>query len=159
MSRAEGVDEIPGTGTRRTEWVRRAFWLVLLLSWMVAVWYMWDAMTTIPSAERLQQIRLVDIPGPRSFFSAAIFSGMELALILAALWPWRSAWYGTRLAITALGTVTWFIMTTPLGLNRMDWVHRRWLAFLVLAQVAALVVLLGYRAGVAVMDRRPGASS
>lgn len=139
---------------RNVEWVRRGFWLLLALSWAVALWYMWDAMTTIPDAARLQESRLVEIPGPRRFFAAAAFSAMELAVVLAALWPWRPAFYATRLAITALAVLTWFITTTPLDLSRMDWVHRRWLAFLGLAQILALVVLLGYRAAVAVAERR-----
>lgn len=134
-----------GDPLRRVEWVRRGFWLLLVVSWVVAVVYMWEAMSTIPSAERLQQTRLVEIPGPRRFFSAAAFSLMELAVVLAALWPWRAAYYGTRLAITTLAVLTWFVMTTPMGLSRMDWVHRRWLAWLVVAQAIALVALAGHR--------------
>lgn len=145
--------------SRRVEWARRGFWLLLVVSWAVAVWYMWDAMTTMPSAERLQQTRMAEIPGPRRFFTAATFSAMELAVLLAALWPWRPAWYGSRLAIAALGTLTWFVVTTPMDLSRMDWVHRRWLAFLVLAQVVALLVLLAYRAVTAFRERRPAGPS
>ena len=136
------------------EWVRRGFWVLLALSWVVVVWYMWDAMTTIPSAERLQDTRMAEIPGPRRFFTAAAFSGMEAAVILAALWPWRPAYYATRLAVTTLGVITWFVITTPLDLSRMDWVHRRWLAFLVVAQVAALGILLAYRLALRLTDRR-----
>lgn len=130
---------------RWVEWGRRAFWVLLLVSWVVAVVYMWKAMSTIPSAQRLQQTRLVEIPGPRRLFAAAAFSFMELAVVMAALWPWRPAYYGSRLAITTLAVLTWFIMTTPMDLSRMDWVHRRWLAWLVLAQAVALVGLLVYR--------------
>lgn len=144
----------PGELQRRVEWLRRGFWLLLLVSWVVAVVYMWEAMSTVPSAERLQQTRLVEIPGPRRFFSAATFSLMELGVVLAALWPWRTAYYATRLAITALGVVTWFIITTPMDLSRMDWIHRRWLAWLVLAQLAALVVLLAHRLVRGLSDRR-----
>ncbi|MFW5946884.1 MAG: hypothetical protein ACOCUW_00215 [Gemmatimonadota bacterium] len=125
---------------------RRALWLLLLASWVVAVWFMWEAMTAIPSAERLQESRLVEIPGPRRFLAAAVFSAMELAVVLAALWPWRTAYYGSRLAVMALATMTWFVITTPLEVSRMDWVHRRWLAFLVVAQLLALGALLLYRA-------------
>lgn len=144
----------PGGSDPKVEWVRRGFWLLLALSWVVAVWYMWDAMTTVPSAERLQESRLMEIPGPRRFFTAAAFSAMELGVVLAALWPWRPAYYATRLAVTALAVLTWFITTTPMNLSHMDWVHRRWLAFLVAAQMAALVVLLVYRAVAAAVDRR-----
>lgn len=147
------VDAAP----RAVEWTRRGFWLLLLASWVVMVAFMWDAMTTLPSAERLQQSRLVEIPGPRRFFAAVAFSAMELAVILAALWPWRPAYYASRLAITALAVATWFLITVPPGLSDMDRAHRQWLAFLVLAQGAALAVLLAYRAVLAVLDRRsPG---
>jgi amino acid transporter len=138
------------------EWVRRGFWLLLIASWVVAVWYMWEAMSTIPSAGRLEETRLVEIPGPRRFFTAAAFSAMELALVLAALWPWRPAWYATRLGVTALGTITWFITTTPLDLSRMDWVHRRWLGFLIAAQLVALLAVLAYRGAAALAERRAG---
>ena len=144
-----------GPTARAERWTRLAFWLLLVVSWVVAVWYMWEAMTTIPSAERLQETRMAEIPGPRRFFAAMAFSGMELAVVLAALWPWRPAYYASRLAVAALAVLTWFIMTTPMGLSRMDWVHRRWLAFLVLAQVAALITILAYRAIRAVIRRRP----
>lgn len=138
----------------RVEWIRRGFWLLLAVSWVVAAWYMWDAMTTMPSAERLQETRMVEIPGPRRFFTAAAFSAMEVAVVLAALWPWRPAYYATRLAVTALGVLTWFVITTPLELSRMDWVHRRWLAFLALAQGLALVGLLVYRVAAEAAERR-----
>ena len=124
---------------------RIVFWSLLALSWVVAVALMWDAMTTVPSAERLEESKLVVIPTPRTFFTAAIFSAMELAIVLAALWPWRSELYATRLAGTSLALVTWFIMTTPMDLSRMDWVHRRWLAFMTAATLAGLVLLLLYR--------------
>lgn len=137
----------PGDGNRVARLGRVGFWMFLLLTWLVAVAYMWDALTSIPSAERLEESRMVTIPTPRTFFTAAVFSGMELAVVLAALWPWRPAYYGTRLAVTALAVVTWFVMTTPAGVSRMDWVHRRWLAFLVVAAAGALIVLLSYRLG------------
>lgn len=124
---------------------RVGLWVLLVASWAVAVWYMWDALTTVPSAERLEESRMVAIPTPRTFFTAAVFSAMELAVVLGALWPWRPAYYATRAAIAALGLVTWFIMTTPMQLTRMDWVHRRWLAFMILALLVALVTTLLYR--------------
>lgn len=149
-----GVRPVAELSPRGVEWARRGFWLLLLASWVVAVAFMWDAMTTIPSAERLQETRLVEIPGPRRFFAAAAFSAMELAVVLAALWPWRPAYYASRLAVTALGVVTWFLITVPPGLSQLDLVHRRWLAFLVVAQVVALVVLLAYRSIRRLVDRR-----
>lgn len=132
---------------------RIALWVILAASWVAAVAFMWDALTTVPSAERLQESKLVVIPTPQTFMTAVVFSGMELAVVLAALWPRRPAFYATRLALTGLALVTWFIMTTPMDLSRMDWVHRRWLAFQVLAVLVALVVLLVYRLGRAVVRR------
>ena len=155
MSRTLAGDDVTA-GPPAVEWVRRGFWLLLVASWMVAVAYMWDAVTTIPSAERLQETRLVEIPGPRRLFTAVAFSALELAVVLAALWPWRPRYYATRLAVTALSVTAWFVSTTPLDLSRMDWVHRRWMAFLVLAQVMALGVLLAYRGMRALAERLRG---
>lgn len=132
---------------------RVVLWAILAVSWVVAVAFMWEAVTTVPSAERLEESKLVVIPTPQMFLTAAVFSGMELAVVLAALWPWRPGFYATRLAVTALALVTWFIMTTPMDLSRMDWVHRRWLAFQVVAVMAGLTVLLLYRLARAVSQR------
>jgi hypothetical protein len=129
---------------RRERWVRLGFWVALIVSWLVMVAHLWDALTTLPSAERLEQTRMAVIPTPRTFAAAVIFSALELGVALALLWPWRPAGYGARLAMTALGLVTWFIITTPMGLSQMDWVHRRWLAFMILATAVALFVQLAY---------------
>lgn len=133
--------------------LRIAFWVVLAMSWVVAVVYMWDATTRVPSAERLEESKLVAIPTLQTFLTAAIFSGMEAALVLALLWPWKPDFYASRLGITGLGLVTWFIMTTPMDLSRMDWIHRRWLAFMFMAVTMALLVLLLYRLWRAVAGR------
>ncbi|HUG39736.1 MAG TPA: hypothetical protein VMM12_04590 [Longimicrobiales bacterium] len=124
---------------------RLGLWVLLILGWVVAVWMMWEALTTVPGAERLETSRLVAIPTPRTFFAAAAFAGLELAVVLAILWPWREDFYATRLLAAALALVTWFIMTTPLQLSRMDWVHRRWLAGMAMTVALALVLFLLYR--------------
>jgi hypothetical protein len=129
---------------RVERWVRLGFWVALIASWLVMVAHLWDALTTLPSAERPEQTRMAVIPTPRTFAAAVIFSALELGVALALLWPWRPAWYGARLAMTGLGLVTWFIITTPMGLSQMDWVHRRWLAFMILATAAALFVQIAY---------------
>lgn len=125
--------------------VRIGFWVLLIAGWLLAVWLMFDAMTTVPSAARLETSRQVQIPSVRTFLAAAAFSGLELAVILALLWPWRGEFYATRLATAALALVTWFIITTPLDLSRLDWVHRRWLAAMAFAMAGALLLLLLYR--------------
>lgn len=131
--------------SRIERWAPFVFWALLAITWIVAVYYLWDALTTVPSAERLERSKLVAIPTPRTFFAATAFSAMELAVVLAALWPWRTRYYATRLAITALVMSTWFVTTTPMQLSRMDWVHRRWLALVILALMVALVAVLLYR--------------
>jgi hypothetical protein len=118
---------------------------VLVVAWAVSVYYMWDALTTVPSAERLQQTRMVAIPTPRSFFMVTAFSAMELAVVLAVVWPWLPSFYASRLAAGVLGLVTWFITTIPMEVSDMDRVHRRWLVFTALALLAALVLLLLWR--------------
>lgn len=139
------ADDPAGGMTRVERWARGGFWGLLVVLWLVAVFYMWDALITVPSAERLEETRLVGIPTPRTFFAAVAFSAMELAVVLALLWPWRPEYYATRMAFTALALITWFVTTTPMELSRMDWVHRVWLAVTIVALLAGLVILLGYR--------------
>lgn len=138
---------------RAEVWARTGLWVALLVSWGVQVAYMWDALTTFPSAERLEESRMAVIPTSRTFFAAMTFSALELAVVLAALWPWRPAYYTARLGATALALVTWFTITIPMGMSNMDWVHRRWIFFMILAVGGALAVNVLYRAGRAVADR------
>lgn len=143
--------------TGRVRWgraARVALWVLLAVSWAVALAYMWEAMTRLPTDERLERSRLTHIPTPRTFMAAAIFSALELGIVLAALWPWRPAFYASRLAVTALALITWFIITTPMTLSRMDWVHRRWLAFATAAVLLALVATVVARILRAWLDRR-----
>jgi hypothetical protein len=145
--------------TRRIRAVERGsrvgFWLLLLVSWAVMVGAMWDALTTIPDAERLEETRMAVIPTPRTFFAAAAFSALELGLVLALLWPWRAGYFPVRLAAAALGVTTWFVITIPMGMSQMDWVHRRWLFFLIVATSAALVLVLTYRLARRLLPRLP----
>ena len=122
---------------------RLAVWALLIAGWLVAVWYMWEALTALPSSGQLETSRLVAIPTVRTFWAATLFSGLELAVVLALLWPWRPELYASRVALALLSLVTWFILTTPLDITRMDWVHRRWMAAMavVLATTLALLVL------------------
>ncbi len=158
MNAAPGVVERAETRFERV--ARIAFWALLVLSWIAAVAFMWEAMSRVPSAERLEESKLVAIPTLQVFLTAAVFSGMELAMVLAALWPWKADFYASRLGVTALALVTWFIMTTPMDLSRMDWIHRRWLAFLIVASLTALLTLLLYRLARWLAGRRrpPGES-
>ena len=136
-----------GTLTDRERRPRLALAALLVLGWLLAVWYMWEAMATLPSAERLETTRLVAIPTIRTFLSAVLFSALELAIVLGLLWPTWPQLYATRVAVAVLALVTWFILTTPMDLSRMDWVHRRWLVGMAAGLTLALVALLLLRAG------------
>ena len=126
--------------------LRVGFWVGLAATWLIAVWYMWEAMATLPSSVRLETTRQVAIPTLRTFYAAAIFSALELALVMAVLWPWRPEYYATRLTVAVLALATWFVITTPMDLSRMDWVHRVWLISTASLCLAALLALLLYRA-------------
>lgn len=152
MSPVAVAERVPDTAVERR--ARIALWATLVASWVVAVVYMWDAVTTVPSADLLEESRLLGIPTSRTFVTAAIFSGMELGVVLAALWPWRPSFYASRIGLAALGVVTWFIMTTPMDLSRMDWIHRRWLTFLAVTLTVGLLVLLMYRLWRRLAERR-----
>lgn len=131
--------------SRIATWARTGVWLLLIVSWVAMVAHMWEALTTVPSAARVEESRMAVIPTPRTFAAAVIFSALELCVVLAALWPWWPAYYPARLGLTAMALVTWFFITIPVGLSQMDWVHRRWLGFMIVATTAALVVDLAYR--------------
>ena len=70
-------------------------------------------------------------------------------MVLALLWPWRARRFLLRLWLAAAGALTWFLVSTPLTLHRMAWVHRRWLA-----GVAAGLLVAAVLASVAVLARR-----
>jgi hypothetical protein len=151
---ADPADWPAGRVQALERWARIGLCVLLLGSWVVLVGYMWDALTTIPDADRLEETRMAVIPTPRTFFAAALFSALELGLVLVLLWPWWGRYYGVRLGAAALGLLTWFVITIPMGMSRMDWVHRRWLFFLVLATAAALLLHLAYRLARLLISRR-----
>lgn len=119
--------------------------ILLTLSWGVAVYLMWRGLTTVPSADRLAESRLVPIPTPASFARELALSATELGAVVALSWPGRRLLL--RLWLAALGAWTWFFATAPLGINTVQWAHRRWLAavafwLLVTAVVAAARALV-----------------
>lgn len=127
---------------RGEQGARLALWVVLILAWLVAVWQMRQGLTTVPEAE-IGGSPLVATR--RTVVAAALFSGLELAVVLALLWPRWPVLYATRLAGAALAVVTWSIMITPSAASPLDRVHQRWLAAMAAALVTALLGLLLYR--------------
>jgi hypothetical protein len=89
---------------------------------------LWSAFATVPSPERLEQARLVPIP---TLQTVALLAG-------AAPRNWPPCWgcsgrggpghYLIRILTAAALLAVWFVLTTPLSLSAVAWVHRRWLA-------------------------------
>lgn len=130
---------------------RFAFWLALAVSWVILLPLLWSAVSTLPSAERLEQTRTVPIPTLASFLRVMAVSAAELAAALLVIWPgWHRA-YTARLFAGAMMLGVWFVMSVPMSLTRLEWVHRRWLALLAFALFAAGVYRLVRR----LMQGRP----
>lgn len=106
---------------------------------------LWTAFSTIPSAERLAQSRMVEIPTLRTVAVLLVQSAVEAGLLLALLVPWRPRRYLARLWLAAFAIWVWFLATTPLGLTRMAWIHRRWLAGVGAALLVAATILTAAR--------------
>ena len=128
---------------------RLAVWAALVLGWLVMLLHLWSAFATFPTAERLEQARMVRIPTLRSIALLAGRSAIEVGALLALLWPWRPRRYTLRLCVAGTLMAGWFLATTPLTLSAAGWVHRRWLAAtaagLVLACVVTAVARLALR--------------
>ena len=122
---------------------RFLFWLALIASWLVLLPLLWSAFSDVPSPERLQQQRTVGIPTLATLGWTIAKSFAELTAVLALAWP-RGRWYAARLWAAAIGLAAWFVYSTPLGITKLEWVHRRWLAAVIVSLVVA-----GAAAGVA----------
>jgi len=131
----------PDTGDAPSR-VRFLFWLALALSWVILLPFLWSAVTTLPSPERLGQSRTVPIPTLGTFLRVMAVSAAELAVALTIIWPsWRRA-YTLRLFAAATLLGVWFVFSAPMSLARLEWVHRRWLALLAFLLFAAGVYRL-----------------
>lgn len=120
---------------------RHALVIGIAASWVVLVVLMWAAFRRLPSAEELADARHVRPPLPADFIINVAESGGVTALLIAILWP-RTAWrYILRTCIALVVLATWFLMSVPLDLNNMEWLHRRWLALMI---VLLLFTLLTY---------------
>jgi hypothetical protein len=129
---------------------RLAVWLACIVGWLVMLLQLWTAFATFPTPERLEQARLVAIPTLQTVALLAGRSALELAAVLALLWPLHRRAWTRRVLAAAVLLAAWFLLTTPLSLSAIGWVHRRWLAAMVtgllvvsaLAGLARLVALL-----------------
>lgn len=124
-------------------------WSALVLGWLYMLLQLWSAFATFPTAERLDHSRLVAIPSLGTLALLVGRSLLELGSVLAMTWPWRARLWLTRVWGAALLLAGWFLLTTPLSLSGVMWVHRRWMAATVLG--LAIIGLVGL---LAVMLRR-----
>ena len=140
----------PHESERRADrWSSRRFlfWLALIAGWLVLLPFLWQGFAEVPSAERLEQRHTVGIPTLATLGWTIAKSALELTAVLALAWP-AARLYATRLWLAALGLAVWFVWSTPLGITTLEWMHRRWLAGMVVVLVGAAVVA-------AVARRRP----
>ena len=117
---------------------------MLVASWLVLLPLLWNAFSTLPTAERLEQSHMARIPTLQALGLIVARSAAELAAVLALTWP-AARLFASRLALAALGLAVWFLYSMPLGLSRMEWLHRRWLALLVVLLLAGALVELAMR--------------
>jgi hypothetical protein len=118
--------------------------------------YAWSAFATFPSTERLERSHMAAIPTLATVAWLVVRSALELAVLLALLWPWSRRYYALRTATAALLLPVYFLMTAPLTLTLVEWVHRRWLAAVELALIA---VLIGAAVGALAARLRPGTAT
>lgn len=138
-SRTSGTSSAGAPAPSRARFL---FWLGLAVSWVILLPFLWSAVTTLPSPERLDQSRTVAIPTLGSFLRVMAVSAAELVAALLIIWPaWRRA-YTLRLFGAAALLGVWFVFSAPMSLTRLEWVHRRWLALLAFLLFAAGVYRL-----------------
>lgn len=135
---------------------RAGLWVGLIIGWLVMLLYLWSAFATFPSPERLAQPRMVRIPTLGSIALVAGRSALELAVVLALLWPRSGRAWELRLFVAAALLTGWFFATTPLSVSIVDWVHRRWLAATALALMLSLLAALIARLTTRIRNRAAG---
>ncbi len=130
----------------------------IAVSWLVVVPLMWHAVSTVPSAARLQEMssRILHVPTPTTFLRTAGQSLVELIVLLLLLWPlWRRLWL-TRLLVAFLTLGIWAVLTMPLELTRLEQVHHQWLVGCDVALLVAIVVTILARVWQAIRRARTG---
>ncbi len=101
----------------------------LVVLWLVAVPMMWHSVSTVPSAERLQQMssRIMHVPSPTTFLRTAGQSLVELLVLLALIWPWWRRFWFWRLLAAFVALAVWAVATVPLELTELEQVHHQWM--------------------------------
>lgn len=121
----------------RADTARFLLWVLVATSWLTLLPLLWSAFATLPSAERLEQSHMAEIPTLATLGWTVLRSGLEAGAVLILLWPWWRRRFLLRLWLAAVAALVWFLATIPLSLTRMSWIHRRWLAALGLGLLVA----------------------
>jgi hypothetical protein len=121
---------------------RLGLWFGLILGWLIMLLYLWAGFATLPSAERLEHSRMMAIPTLRTVVLLGVRSMVELGVLLLVLWPGWARFWAARLLTSSLLLAGWFLVTTPLTLSTMDWVHRRWIAANAAVLLLAFIVVV-----------------
>lgn len=121
-------------------WFRVALVLLAGVSWVALIVMMWQEYHTLPTAAELADERHVRPPLPFDLYKNIGTSVVEVLFITILLWPgWTRRFILRAIAAVAV-LVVWFFATVPMDLNQMEWLHRRWLALMVVAILATCVI-------------------
>jgi hypothetical protein len=145
MDRDEpGNDLSSGFGRTPEGFGRQLLFLLVLISWPVTAFLMWQQLWMLPDAEILRLPRMVRPPTMQAFTRETVIAAGEVLVIAALVWP-RRRLYATRLLVAAAALPVWFLVTVPRGLTTVDQVHRRAVAALILLLWISLVTLIVWR--------------
>lgn len=112
----------------------------LVLSWIVMLILMRSEFWTLPAPEAVQRERMVRPPTMDSLLTRAGRSAVELLLLTLLLLPGRA--YAVRLALTTVGLILYYVLTTPMAITSVEQVHRRWLAAVAVVLLVATILTL-----------------
>lgn len=125
--------------SRAAGFIRRGLPLIIAASWIVLVILMWRAYHTLPTAEELADARRVRPPLPMDLYTHIGMSFGEMLVMVLLAWP-RERYFLLRVILAAIALIIWFFATVTMDLNTMEWLHRRWIAFVVLLLLLTAVI-------------------
>lgn len=123
---------------------RQLLFLLVLLSWPIAAFLMWQQLWIVPDAEVLRVPRMVRPPTMQAFTREVLVLAAEVLVLASLLWPRRHL-YAIRLLLAAAALPVWFVVTVPRGLTTVDQVHRRTIAVLILVLWLSVLMLAVWR--------------
>ena len=116
------------------------------VSWVVLLVLMIREFGTLPTAAELADDRPVRPPLPGDLVVHSVLSLAEALFAIGALWPWWRRRYALRALLASLVLAVWFVFSATMDINRMELLHRRWLALLVVVCLVIGLTALTVRA-------------